>query len=134
MKLPLAETGRLLPPLSCKTKPVPASPETLPPIVYVAGGGGGGGVLLEPPPHAAMQRVAAKVSVNRQGFTGSSTSVRGMDSRSLGRDFIAICAANGIDFCWSESGYIEVVPLFGLSKQKLSRGRAAFKVGLHEQR
>ncbi len=33
-KEPLAIMLRLLPPLSCRTKPVPASPETVPPIVY----------------------------------------------------------------------------------------------------
>jgi hypothetical protein len=45
VKLPLALTDRLLPPLSCKTSPVPVSPETVPPMVYVVGGGG-----VVPPP------------------------------------------------------------------------------------
>ncbi len=31
----LALTGRLLPPLSCNTSPVPERPDTAPPIVYV---------------------------------------------------------------------------------------------------
>jgi len=30
----LGLTGRLLPPLSCSTSPVPESPDTVPPIVY----------------------------------------------------------------------------------------------------
>ena len=33
VKLPSALTARLLPPLSCKTSPVPESPETVPPMV-----------------------------------------------------------------------------------------------------
>jgi hypothetical protein len=33
VKVPLAETDKLLPPLSCKTSPEAVSPDTLPPIV-----------------------------------------------------------------------------------------------------
>jgi hypothetical protein len=33
VKLPLVETDKLLPPLSCKTSPEPVSPDTFPPTV-----------------------------------------------------------------------------------------------------
>ena len=37
VKAPLAEIGRLSPPLSRSTRPVPVRPETVPPMVYAVG-------------------------------------------------------------------------------------------------
>jgi hypothetical protein len=71
VKLPLLLTEKLLPPLSCRVSPVPAKPETVPPIVYVTGGGVPPLELLLL--HAIRQDVATRARARRQGFTGSST-------------------------------------------------------------